>query len=628
MRHELINDQKQRDSDENSNKNKLNIPAITLNYDSTVPKSTPIWRTKNAGRSLVFPEIKNCDAVSAIPLSTDDELLQIRSTKKSIRSIVDEKDSPPIVTINVSGNRFQTYLSTLEAYPNTLLGNARKRKYYWNSEAKEYFFDRHRACFQAILYYYQSNGRLRRPEFVPIDTFLEEIAFFELGPEASAQVRQVENIKDVEHVQMPKMIWRRYIWFYVEFPQHSHLARAINLISTLFTLLSCISLAIESLPSYTDHWDNICKEEANISLNATYVPRCSALFTSPFFIIQTICVAYFTIEFALRLISTPSYPRFILSFFNWVDLSAIVPYYVFLAIQLADQDIGLDTNAILCIRLLRVLRFSKIFKIYLVFKQLKSLRVLSATVKESVVDFIVMIIIITLVAFLFGAATYFVEQNENSTVFDSIPSATYWGIITMTGVGYGDMCPITVAGRIIGCLCALCGPATMGMLISVFVDRYQRVYNRKMYIAEPEISSVELDKMTNGDEDTKSVASSRRAGRRAELSRTISQQFSTFHSKMKPDQHQSYKFQFVLSFDKKKVEKDNDSTDRVITAMKKKLTEAISNTDIDVDLKLVDNDSQELWTISSSQVSSSVNSSFAVKTHEDDVTKQPKVEIF
>ena len=190
------------------------------------------------------------------------------------------------------------------------------------------------------------------------------------------------------------------------------------------------------------------------------------------------------------------------------------------------------------------------------------------------------------------------------------------------------MCPITAAGRIISCLCALCGPATMGMLISVFVDRYQRVYNRKLYIAEPEISSVELDKMTNGDDDTKSVASSRRAGRRAELSRTISQQFSTFHSKMKPDQPQSYKFQFVLSFDKKKVEKDNDSTDRMITAMKKKLTEAIANTDVDVDLKLVDNDSQELWTISSSHTSTSANSSFAVKTHEDDVTKPPKVEIF
>ena len=74
----------------------------------------------------------------------------------------------------------------------------------------------------------------------------------------------------------------------------------------------------------------LCKVRANISLTSTYVPRCSALFPSPFFIIQTICVSYFTIEFLLRLISTPSYCRFILSLFNWIDLGAIVPYYVFL----------------------------------------------------------------------------------------------------------------------------------------------------------------------------------------------------------------------------------------------------------------------------------------------------------
>jgi hypothetical protein len=74
-------------------------------------------------------------------------------------------------------------------------------------------------------------------------------------------------------------------------------------------------------------------------------------------------------------------------------------------------------------------------KIYLIFKQFKSLRVLSSTLKESFIDFIIMIIILTLTAFLFGAATYFAEQDTNGQVFDSIPKATYWGIITIATVG-------------------------------------------------------------------------------------------------------------------------------------------------------------------------------------------------
>ncbi|CAF4437576.1 unnamed protein product, partial [Adineta steineri] len=151
--------------------------------------------------------------------------------------------------------------------------------------------------------------------------------------------------------------------------------------------------------------------------------------------VQTVCVVFFTAEFFLRIISTPSYRRFLLSFFNWIDLGAIIPYYVFLIIQLADKDIGLNTNAVLSIRLLRVLRFSRIFKIYLIFKRLKSLRVLSATVKESLIDFVIMVTIVALLGFLFGAAVYFAEQNDNGDVFDSIPKSVYWGIITMTGVG-------------------------------------------------------------------------------------------------------------------------------------------------------------------------------------------------
>jgi hypothetical protein len=372
------------------------------------------------------------------PIAIDhyhDDLLDIRSIKKPSNAVHAKNKKSSIITINVSGDRFQTYLSTFELYPNTLLGNENKRKHYWNPTTQEYFFDRHRACFEAILYYYQSNGRLRRPDFVPVDTFLEEVSFFELGPEISHQVRQAENIKEVEQVPMPRILWRRYLWFYLEFPQHSNLARIINLTSMLFTILSCVSLAIESLPNYTNQSDDICKEQANISLNSTYVPRCSALFTSPFFIIQTICVSYFTIEFFLRVISTPSYWRFAISFLNWVDLAAIVPYYVFLFIQLADKDIGLNTNVILSIRLLRILRFARIFKIYLVFKRLKSLRVLSATIHESLIDFAVLITILTLLAFLFGTAIYFFEQDTNGDVFDSIPISIYWGIITITGVG-------------------------------------------------------------------------------------------------------------------------------------------------------------------------------------------------
>lgn len=68
------------------------------------------------------------------------------------------------VVINISGLRFETQLKTLAQFPETLLGDPKKRMRYFDPLRNEYFFDRNRPSFDAILYYYQSGGRLRRPE--------------------------------------------------------------------------------------------------------------------------------------------------------------------------------------------------------------------------------------------------------------------------------------------------------------------------------------------------------------------------------------------------------------------------------------------------------------------------------
>ena len=60
------------------------------------------------------------------------------------------------VVINVSGLRFETQLRTLNQFPETLLGNPQKRNRYYDPLRNEYFFDRNRPSFDAVLYYYQS----------------------------------------------------------------------------------------------------------------------------------------------------------------------------------------------------------------------------------------------------------------------------------------------------------------------------------------------------------------------------------------------------------------------------------------------------------------------------------------
>lgn len=77
-------------------------------------------------------------------------------------------------------------------------------------------------------------------------------------------------------------------------------------------------------------------------------------------------------------------------------------------------------------------------------------------------------------------------------------------------ISYGDITPITPIGRTITCLCSLFGAATVGMLVSVLVDRYQRVYARKLFIKEEPIDFHDYSDDENNDTDSKDIRTSSR----------------------------------------------------------------------------------------------------------------------
>ncbi|CAF1118536.1 unnamed protein product [Adineta steineri] len=437
-------------------------------------------------------------------------LLNIHSLHSERRQQNDRILENDRITINVCGDRYETHRTTLELFPDTLLGNHKRRKYYYDNLHQEYFFDRHRACFEAILYYYQSNGRLRRPDYVPLDIFLEEVTFFQLGEEALNQIRKDENIKEVKRIRLPKNHIKRFIWATMEYPDYSAMARIVNIISLLMVLVSILTLALESLPQFANLDNLFC--QYNSTTNITNLDNtttsnssggafydCAGYFTTPFFIIQAICVGFFTFEFLIRLLTTPSLLDFIKNVMNWIDILAIIPFFITLGVRLLGTPGGGSSDTYVGLRLLRILRLARAFKFIRVFKSVKSLRVLATTVRQSLVDFLIMIVILTLLGFLFGAATYYAENSANGEAFDSILKATYWGIITITSVGYGDIAPITPIGRILACFCALFGAATIGMLVSVLVDRYQRVYVRKLYYQEEAIDFSDYSDDENND---------------------------------------------------------------------------------------------------------------------------------
>jgi len=115
-----------------------------------------------------------------------------------------------------------------------------------------------------------------------------------------------------------------------------------------------------------------------------------------------------------------------------MDLAAIIPYFILLSIQLSDKQPNISANAVITsLRLVRMLRVLRAVELYFIFKQPKSMDAFNSIMKGSLIDLVTMFMIFTLFAFLFGAVTFFAESKAND-MFNSIPIATYWGIITIS----------------------------------------------------------------------------------------------------------------------------------------------------------------------------------------------------
>ncbi|XP_018965403.2 potassium voltage-gated channel subfamily A member 1-like [Cyprinus carpio] len=377
------------------------------------------------------------------------------------------------VVINISGLRFETQLKTLSQFPETLLGDPKKRMRYFDPLRNEYFFDRNRPSFDAILYYYQSGGRIRRPVNVPIDIFSEEIRFYELGEEAMEKFREDEGFIKDEVRPLPSNEFQRQVWLLFEYPESSGPARGIAIVSVLVILISIVIFCLETLPEFRD--DRDLKTVAPL-LNVTN-PYLTSPFSDPFFVVETLCIIWFSFELLVRFFACPSKATFSKNIMNIIDIVAIIPYFITLGTELAERQ-GNGQQA-MSLAILRVIRLVRVFRIFKLSRHSKGLQILGQTLKASMRELGLLIFFLFIGVILFSSAVYFAEADDPDSGFSSIPDAFWWAVVTMTTVGYGDMHPVTIGGKIVGSLCAIAGVLTIALPVPVIVSNFNYFYHRE-----------------------------------------------------------------------------------------------------------------------------------------------------
>ncbi|XP_008947889.1 PREDICTED: potassium voltage-gated channel subfamily A member 3-like, partial [Merops nubicus] len=251
---------------------------------------------------------------------------------------------------------------------------------------------RNRPSFDAILYYYQSGGRIRRPVNVPIDIFSEEIRFYQLGEEAMEKFREDEGFIREEQRPLPDKEFQRQVWLLFEYPESSGPARGIAIVSVLVILISIVIFCLETLPEFRDDHDyegtggtfgtgaGPLPPDVFTNSSSSAASMVSS-FTDPFFVVETLCIIWFSFELLVRFFACPSKATFCKNIMNIIDIVAIIPYFITLGTELAERQ-GNGQQA-MSLAILRVLRLVRVFRIFKLSRHSKGLQILGQTLKAS-----------------------------------------------------------------------------------------------------------------------------------------------------------------------------------------------------------------------------------------------------
>uniref|UniRef100_A0A674NW80 Potassium voltage-gated channel, Shal-related subfamily, member 2 n=1 Tax=Takifugu rubripes TaxID=31033 RepID=A0A674NW80_TAKRU len=312
-----------------------------------------------------------------------------------------------LITLNVSGRRFQTWRDTLERYPDTLLGST-ERDFFYHEASHEYFFDRDPDIFRHILNFYRS-GKMHCARQECFSAFEEELAFFGIVADLISDCcceeykdRRRENLErihdDEESDPTNDLIstdtsFRQCMWRAFENPHTSTMALVFYYVTGFFIAVSVLANVAETVPC------GAAPNRPEVS--------CGDRHALAFFCLDTACVMIFTVEYLLRLLAAPSRYKFVKSVMSVIDVVAIMPYYI--GLVMTDNE---DVSGVFV-----TLRVFRVFRIFKFSRHSAGLRILGSTLKSCASELGFLLFSLTMAIIIFATVMFYAEKSCSATKF-------------------------------------------------------------------------------------------------------------------------------------------------------------------------------------------------------------------
>ncbi|KAI6197571.1 hypothetical protein M3Y94_01240200 [Aphelenchoides besseyi] len=366
------------------------------------------------------------------------------------------------------------------------------------ANTNEYFFERSATLFDSIYKFYVG-GQLHRPLDVCEQEFVGELQFWRIPDSLIAtccqpQYEPIDESTDDLNANKKREVnetLKERLHRFVE-GDNTKASALFSFISIAFVLISVFGLVLGSIEEFQIPYERV----GNLTLVVHNVSKASTpkgVTWEPhyaFAYLETVCIAWFTLEYALRWCTNPNRLVFMSGVLNIVDLTAILPYYLELFLSLGGFDVDSlsdikgaffgcsNSESSTCRSYPEIVAVCLVFfhnKLTILFSYSTGMQTFALTLRSSARQLGMMGMVLFTGVIFFSTLLYFVEKDEPETPFNSIPTAFWWAIVTMSTVGYGDQIPKTTLGKVIASGAILSGVLVLALPITIIVDNFMRV---------------------------------------------------------------------------------------------------------------------------------------------------------